>query len=205
MLRSTAAGAIQPSSMQNYHDRIFQLGDTYNLTLNDMTLTHGKAAAGRDGDPGIGDVPDQDGGIAESGWQGGNGGAIYAQTGISLTLNRVAVIDNASGNGGNGGRGGNGGSRTTPGTGHAGGKGGNGGQSGSGGAIYSYNATVTVTDCVFSGNHTGLGGDGGTGGNGAAGMASSPSELGARWESVEMEGLEVTSDTEAQSTSIMDY
>ncbi len=157
----------------NNHTRIFYLNGSSGLTLNDMTLKNGRSMDGSDGANaanGENDQNGQDAEMADSGWPGG---AIFSGDG-PLVVNRVKFLNNAAGDGGDGGRGGDGGLRITPGTPTNGGEGGYGGAGAPGGAIYSDNAPVTITDCIFEGNHSGAGGDGGDGGNAGTPVAFSP-------------------------------
>jgi hypothetical protein len=128
-LTITGAGTGLSTIHAHALDRVFDvIGNSTTLTLRDLTVTGGKAPNGGVGQPGA------------------KGGGIRAAGG--LTLNRVVVTANLSGNGGAGTNG-------TPGT--------NGGQGGDGGGIYSF-LSLTVTDSVISGN---------TAGNGAAGGSAS--------------------------------
>jgi CSLREA domain-containing protein len=161
----------------NNLQRIFYLGGTSSLTLNDMTLTHGKAPDGDDGAAGSNGGDDEDGQDGETGESGDSGGAVYTMD-DPLIFNRVNFINNASGNAGNGGRGGNGGIRVTAGIPTNGGKGGYGGYGGLGGGVFSSSGSVTINACIFSGNHTGNGGNGGNGGDAGKTVAFSPTNPG---------------------------
>jgi hypothetical protein len=91
---------------------------------------------------------------AGSGANALNGGGIWAQNGVSLSLERVVVTGNATGKGGGGG---------PPMSGQSPGAG------GSGGGIYAQ-GPLTITDSTISSNTTGAGGSGApdTGATGAA-------------------------------------
>lgn len=149
----------------NNHTQIFWLnGASNSLTLNDLTVTHGIALARSDGADGSNGGNDQNGMDGESVFASWGGGAIMTDD-TPVVVNRVKFLDNAGGDGGNGGKGGNGGTRITSGLPTNGGNGGYGGDGGRGGAIYTASAPVTITDCIFDGNHSGVGGSGGNGGN----------------------------------------
>jgi hypothetical protein len=143
-------------------DRALQVMSGATVTLKNLTITNGRAAAGK-----IGTASTTAGGTAGPGNDGANGGGILNQG--NLTLIDVAVTDSEAG------RGGLGGADTS-----AAGSGGQGGEGGSGGGIYNDdNATLTINDSAITGNSAGDGGEGNdgaatngsypTGGNGGAG------------------------------------
>lgn len=104
-------------------------GNTVNVTLQGMTLTGGDVS--------------------------GDGGAIATRE--DLTIEGVAIVDNATGPG------------TAGANGAPGQDGDNGTRGGHGGGIFSSGGNLTIIDSTISGNATGAGGAGGNGGDGANG------------------------------------
>jgi CSLREA domain-containing protein len=147
------------------------------VTLTDCVVTGNRTGNGGAGASATG----SGGGLGTSGGaggfaQGGAGGAGGAGGGLwnngSMTLTRVVVSSNATGDGGNGGvsKGGAGGASATTGAGGDGGtgRGGPGGRPGQGGAV-SAAGNTTLLHATLTGNLTGLRGSGGAGTAGDAG------------------------------------
>ena len=138
----TGQGANQTTVSANNLSRIFNIGSVtpeVTVTIEDLTLTGGKAPDGASG--------------SVSGGAGGSGGAII--NAATLQIANSTLTDNSTGRGGAGG----------PGNGGGGGGGGNGGR---GGAIWS-SGTLQITDSTLSHNSTGAGGPGGGGLKGGGG------------------------------------
>jgi hypothetical protein len=91
------------------------------------------------------------------GGNGGSGGAIFNRTSSAIVTHCVFHM-NSSGSGGAGGDGMDADSDEN------GAEGAVGGSGGVGGAVYNYNCSPTLANCMFTGNSTGSGGDGGDGG-----------------------------------------
>jgi CSLREA domain-containing protein len=126
-------------------DRLLRVSAGATVTIKDLTLTGGNAAAGNSASAG------------NAGGDGANGGAILNAG--SLTLLDSAVTDSRAGNGGFGGFGA--GAIANGGPGSAGGAG------GSGGGIYS-TGSLTLQGSTIAGNTAGSGGVGGVGGDGTS-------------------------------------
>ncbi|CCH31911.1 hypothetical protein ABZ816_26235 [Actinosynnema sp. NPDC047251] len=161
------------------------------LTVVDTVVTrNGTGDGGPSGDAGAGGrgvAGGAGGGIwggreSRAGGQGGRGGGIVARSNGPVTLDRVVVVDNRTGDGGAGGRGGDGGAGGRGGDGGAGGRGGApdglagsgavGGASGDGGGIAlgqgPANPVVWIAGGRIAGNRTGHGADGGASGRGGS-------------------------------------
>ena len=135
--------------------RIFNAnGGSSSLTIDNLTLQNGQAAAGSLGSPG------SSGAMGGTGGNGGDGGAIRSDGAVIITSS--AIINCHAGNGGIGGNGGNTFSLGAP---ALGGPGGAGGSGGSGGAVDA-TGTVTVVSSSIAGCSVGSGGNGGDGGGG---------------------------------------
>lgn len=143
-----ARTTVDASALNN---RILEVAPGGVVTIQDLTLTGGRAPAGAGG-PG-GPATSTAGG---SGGLGGFGGAIYS-TG-TLVLNGLTLAGNHAGDGGEGAAGA---TRTSA-------AGGDGGSGGYGGAITENGGTLQVTGSTFSGNSAGNGGNGGAGGTGGS-------------------------------------
>lgn len=141
----SGAGAISTTINANQRDRGLHIFSGAVVTLENLTLTNGKAPDGADGDAGA------------TGGVGGSGGGIFNSG--TLTLTQVILNANATGSGGEGGDGAGGFSPIC----FSGGPGGPGGPGGSGGGIFNV-GTLTISKSTFSGNTTGIGGFGGIGG-----------------------------------------
>lgn len=165
-------------------------GGVYNqgtLALRDDVVSANVAGEGGNGGAGgpggAGVSPDfGDGGTGGSsiggrGGLGGAGGGVFS-TG-RLTIVASQILDNRSGDGGRGGDSGAGGAGgLAGGLGTAGGAGGasaggSGGSGGSGGGVEALGGTLTLADCVISGNRTGAGGDAGAAGTAGSGASES--------------------------------
>ena len=165
-------------------------GGVYNqgtLTLRDDVVsvnvagTGGNGGAGGPGGAGV--SPDfGDGGtggrsIGGRGGLGGAGGGVFSIG--TLTITASQILDNRSGDGGRGGDSGAGGAGgLAGGLGTAGGAGGasaggSGGGGGPGGGVEALGGTLTLADCVISGNRTGAGGDAGAAGTAGVGASES--------------------------------
>ena len=130
-----------------------------NLTLVDSIVGENSTGSGTAGAPDTGEnsLP----GFGETGGHGGDGGGISNEAGGQLTLTRVLVAENTTGDGGAGGNGTGDpmGADLAP-----NGIGGTGGQGGHGGGIASAStASVTLNGVMFDSNSTGAGGNGGIG------------------------------------------
>ena len=131
------------------------------VSLNDLTITGGKAPDGATGEDGK-----NPGANGDDGSDGHHGGGILNQG--TLTLTRCTVSDNRAGDGGSGGDGETGLAGADPTV--AGGVGGDGGLAGDGGHGGGKRPrTLTLKDCARRGQRDGDGGEGGTGGTGGAG------------------------------------
>jgi hypothetical protein len=168
--------------------RIFNVAAGKTVTIEDVWMSGGKAAAGGTGQAGLsgGTIVNSgtltldrvsitnsaagDGGAGANGLDlstgtsglpggnGGNGGAIASLAGSTLTVSDSTFNANSAGFGGHGGKGGSSSM-------DIGADGGNGGNGGSGGAIYS-EGPLTITNVTVSGVGAGGGGTGGLGGSG---------------------------------------
>ncbi|MBI9017517.1 MAG: hypothetical protein JEZ07_09690 [Phycisphaerae bacterium] len=121
---------------------------------NNITGNGGRGGNGQDGDI----WGTTYGGNGGNGANSGFGAGIY-NINSSITLVNCIFHNNQTGNGGYGGYGGDGKLSSD------GGDGGNGGNSGSGSAIFNANGPLTITNCTFYSNRTGLQGSPGTGGS----------------------------------------
>ena len=143
--------------------------------LRDVTVTNGHTPDGAAG----GSVPDATPGNGSSGASGesidgngplrGDGGGIRNESTGVLTLRRVTVSGNGTGDGGAGGTAGAGGAGTSGIGGFS--SGGDGGSGGNGGGVASEGGGLTIVDSLIELN---VAGDGGRGGNGAAGGEGTP-------------------------------
>jgi fibronectin-binding autotransporter adhesin len=143
-------GAAQLAVSGNFVSRVFNISAGVTCSISGLTIRDGRTADGTNGLPG-----------ASPGSAGASGGGLLNLG--TLTLDACSVTANLTGRGGNGGRGANG--TNDPLWGRSGGTGGSGGAGGAGGGMYNA-GTLTLSNCVFSGNSTGNGGDGGYGGYG---------------------------------------
>lgn len=152
---ATESGTIIDAS--GLANRVFDIPAGPQVTIQNLTITGGRAPNGAAG---------TSGGNGLNGGQGGdgaNGGAILNAG--SLSLLNVSIVNSAAGNGGAGGN-----AAVFGGTG--GGDGGPGGAGGSGGAIYN-TGTLSLTGVTVAGNLAGDGGAGGSGENGGSGSGGS--------------------------------
>jgi PKD repeat protein len=129
-------------------------GESYSLTIDNLTLQNGRAADGSMGSLG------SSGTIGGPGGNGSDGGAIRSDGPVIITSSTISNCQ-----AGNGGIGGNGGNTFSLGPPALGGPGGAGGNGGSGGAVYA-TGTVTVVSSSLAGCSAGAGGNGGDGGSG---------------------------------------
>jgi len=147
-------------------DRVLDVATGAIVTVQDVTITRGRARAGTDG------LSDQAGNgldnFGTSGGPGAAGGGIRSAG--TLTVTSSTISGNAAGNGGDGGDSHAFGGFLGSGGGNA--SGGSGGSGGAGGAVASSGA-LTITNSRIIGNSAGSGGDGGDAiaGSGAAGSS----------------------------------
>jgi hypothetical protein len=151
-LTISGAGAGSTFVDGTNNGRVFIINGGSTVTLNDLTVQHGKSP---DGEPGRDCVSGQ---CREQGTDGENGGGILNIG--TLTLNRVIVADNQTGRGGAGGNLFCGSATDECST--------TGGDSGDGAGVFS-SGLLTVTASVFNNNQTGSGGV--AGGNQCSGDA----------------------------------
>jgi CSLREA domain-containing protein len=174
------AGTGGPGGAGGSGGAIYTVGP---LTVIDSTFSMnsvGDGGAGGNATGGHGGTgsPGRVGGTATGGSGGaaGSGGAIAAES--TVTINRSVFTQNEAENGGaggtgHGGDGGVGSASTSFGGSAGGGNGGNGGPAGKGGAIHlvSGSASLTITDSSFMGNRTDNAGAGGSGTGGIGGQS----------------------------------
>jgi hypothetical protein len=192
-LTINGAGASTTILDGNFQDRYFHILNATSVTITDVTIRNcGSSLAGGTPDGGAilaeaGNLSLQDcvlennsarGALGTSGANGtaaainggagvsggsASGGAIYMDSGGTLTLVNVSFIGNLA----QGGDGGTGGQGMDLAPGGVGGNGGNGGSGGGafGGAVLLVGGTATISGCLFE-NNTARGGDGGPGGRG---------------------------------------